>query len=114
MAKILTEEQTQEIINGALEEIKQAVIKEATSEISWQAKSAASNAVHDIVEEFISKEVKPELLVSLQKKKSAIIDAAIIGAENMAVMLAKAMAEKLSENLGTSYKRSEILKAMFD
>jgi len=114
MAKILTEEQKKEIIEGALEEIKQAVIKEATSEVSWQAKTTTSSAVHDIVEEFINKEVKPELLVSLREKKSAIIEAAILGAENMAVMLAKAMAASLAENLGTSYKRNAILKAMFD
>jgi hypothetical protein len=113
MARILTDKQTSEIINGALEEIKKAVIHEATNEVSWQAKTTVSTAVHDIVEAFINEEVKPELLVALREKKSALISAGILGAEDIAVMLAKAMSEKMAENLGTSYKRSEILKAMF-
>lgn len=111
---ILTEEQTQQIIDGALDQIKQAVIGEATEEASWRVKTAAGNAVTEIVTTFVKEEVAPEILTSLRERKSVLVNAAIASAENMAAQLAEAMSQKLAENLGGSYSRKKILEAMFD
>ena len=111
---ILNEEQTQQIVNGALEQIRQAVIDEAASEATWKVKTAVGNAVNELVTNFVKEEIAPEILTSLRENKSLLIQAAITSAEDMAVMLAKALTETLAENLGGSYNRKKILEAMFD
>ncbi len=111
---ILTKEQTQEILNGAMEQIKQAVINNAIKEASWKIQVALNDAVSGVVKTFVQEEVAPELLTSLTENKSALISAAITSAESMAIQLAKAMSAELADNLGSSYGRKKILEAMFD
>lgn len=68
---------------------------------------------NDLVKEWVLNELKPELVASLEKKKSFLIDAALISAESMAENLAKAMSEQMAENLASSYNRKKILEALF-
>lgn len=110
---ILTPEQTKEILDGAIEKIRDAVIDQATSEASWHCKSAIEHEIREIVRDFVKSEIAPEIITSLNEKKSVIIEAAIVSAENMATMLAESMAAQLAENLGKSYQREKIFKEMF-
>jgi len=110
---ILSEEQTQEILKGAMDEIRKAVVEEATRNAVWAVERAVSSKVNEIVNDFIQKEVAPEIVTSLQANKSQIIAAAIISADSMAVMLATSFSDTLAKKLGTSYERDKIFKAMF-
>ncbi len=111
---ILTEEQTKEILNGAIEQIREAVIDEATKGATWRVQESVGSAVNRVVTTFVQEELAPEIITCLREKKSVLIEAAIAGAEGLAVQLAEAMTTQLAENLGTSYKRKKILEAMFE
>ncbi len=111
--EILTEEQTKEIIDGALEQIKSGVIEEATNHAKWITRDAIADEVRNIVTDFVKKKVAPEILVSLEKQKSAIIDAAIMSAQTMAEMLAQSLTDTLAEKLKNSWDRKKIFDAMF-
>lgn len=111
---ILTETQTKEIIDGAMEQIKNGVVEEAKSHISWVTKDAVEMKIREVINKWVEKEVAPELVVSLNKNKSAIMSAAVMSAQDVAKLLADVMTKKLAENLTTSYKRNNILKALFD
>lgn len=110
---VLTEKQTQQILDGAFEQIKQTVIDEVTQRAAWDVDTAVSSVVKEVVSGFIKEEVAPEILTSLREKKSVLINAAIASAEDMAVQLAKALSATLAENLGKNYQRKKILEAMF-
>ena len=110
---ILSEEQQKEIIADAMEQIKSAVVSEATRQITWDVKNEVGKQIHSIVEDFIQVEVAPELKKLMIENKSLITDAAVTSANEMAEMLAKSITAKMAENLGTSYKRTEIFKALF-
>jgi len=69
--------------------------------------------VNDVICKFVQEQVAPEIITSLEAKKSQIIEAAIMAADQMAEDLAKGMAATLAERLGTSYSRAAIFKAMF-
>ena len=77
---ILTDEQTKSIIDGAIDKIKDAVVKQATEEAVWACKRSIASSVDEIVQKFIREEVAPEILTSLQERKSVLIEAAIANA----------------------------------
>lgn len=109
----LTEQQQQEIIDLAFEQIKTQVIETAGRQASWQIEREIATSISGIVSEFIKAEIAPEIIVSLNENKSVIIQAAITAAEEMARLLAQNMTAQLAENLGSSYKRDKIFKEMF-
>lgn len=110
----LNEEQINEILASAMEQIKAGVVTEAMRQATWKVSESLNREIDTIVKDFVTKEVAPELIISLNKNKSAIIEAGIIAADEMAKQLAASMAAKVTENLSTSYKRSAILKALFE
>ena len=111
---LISEKEVNKMVEDSLEEIKQAVIADAKSSATWACKDAITSQVSETVSKFIEENVIPELLVSLEKKKSTIIKAALISAEEMAKALAEAMTNQLIENLGTSWDRKKIFQAMFE
>ena len=110
---MFTEDQVNEILTGAFEQIKSQVIENSINQLEWDIKSRLSEEIKTVVHVFVTEEVMPELRQELILKKSEIVKAGVLAAEDMAQQLASAMAAKFSENLGTSYKRSEILKTLF-
>lgn len=110
---ILTEEQTKEIVSGAIEKIKEEVVKNATDHAIYASQSAIESSVSEIITKYIKEEVAPEILVSLSEQKSAIIKAAVVSAENLAVLLADSMTSALAEKLSRSYGRDKIITALF-
>lgn len=110
----LTPEQEKEILDAAFEHMKDTVIKTAVSSTSWKIEHELKEAVASIVTKFVADEIAPEILVSLNEQKSAIVQAAIVSADKLAVMLAESLTAKLAENLGRSYRRDEIFKKMFE
>lgn len=111
---LLTEAQTKEIVNGAIEKIKESVVNEATNQAIWTTKDEIGKSIRDIVSTFVKEEIAPGILLELNKNKSLIIEAAVVSAQSLAETLAKGMADSLAENLGTSYKRDRILKSLFE
>ncbi len=110
---VLSEEQMQEILNGAMEKIKESVIEDAIDSVSWAVKRSLTTEVDKLVGKFVKEEVGPELITSLDANKSMIIEAAIFSANKMALLLAETMSETLAERIGDSWKRDKIIKAMF-
>ncbi len=110
---ILTEEQTKEIVDSAIEQIKKEVIAKATAAAVYKIGEVVATVVGQVIEEHIREQVAPEIIGSLDEQKSFIIEAAVVSAQDMAVALAESMAKSLAENLASGYKRDDILKAMF-
>ncbi len=111
---ILTEAQIADILDGAMEHIRKAVIDEAIQNAAHTVQVSLSQTVTGVVREFVKEELAPEIVTSLRENRSALIEATIASAESMAVQLATAMSEELAQNLGSSYKRKKVLAALFD
>ena len=110
---MFTEEQTKEILEAALEEVKISVVEKAKVSVEWYTEREMAKQISLIIEEFVLKEVKPSILINLEENKSIIIDAAIIGATEMAKSLAEAMAGTMASNLADTYQRRKILEELF-
>lgn len=110
---MLTDEQKQEILNEAFEQVKAGVIKNAINHVDWNIKNELSTRTNELVKDWVLNELKPELVASLNENRSFLIEAAIISAETMAKSLAEGMAAAMAENLASSYSREKILKALF-
>jgi len=111
---MLTDTQQQEILEGALDGIKQRIIEDTIAHVEWNIKNEAANATSEIVKMWVNEELKPELIVSLEAKRSVLIESAIVAAEQLSEALAKAMTDAMVENLGSSYSRKKIIEALFN
>ena len=111
--EVLTDKQKQEILDEAFEQVKAGVIENAIHHVDWNIKSELAKRTNELVKNWVTEELGPELITSLDENKSVLIEAAIISAEKMAETLASAMAGQMVENLSSSYKRNEILKSLF-
>ena len=111
---LLTEEQKEELIKGAMDGISEYVVEQAKNQAVWTTKSVIQSKVGEAVSEYVKEEIIPALLIELQENKSMILDAAIMSASEMAVILAESMSRELAENLSQSWKRKKIFEALFD
>lgn len=109
----MTEDQIQEILDGAIEKIKEGVITDAMRGATWKVQEALNREVDKLVTDFVTKEIAPELIINLSANKSAIIEAGIISADAMAKNLSDCLADTLAKKLSSSYERGKIMKALF-
>lgn len=111
--QVLTEKQQQEIIADAIEKIKATIVDRAVSSASWDIEQALAGEIQALIREFVKAEIAPELTSSLQANKKLIIEAALVSAQDLALMLAKAMTDSAAEVIGSDYQRKKLIQTLF-
>jgi hypothetical protein len=110
---MFTEEQIKEIMEGAQDEIRTALIEDMKlslkNTVEWEIKRQTG----EVVKAFIETEIVPELQAALIDDKPVILKAAIDTANETAQILAEAMVETVRQKLGKDYERRAFLTALF-
>ncbi len=90
-------------------EVKRKMVDRLVAEHSWDI----SKQIGTVVSDFVAKEVVPEVTAHLSSVKGEITEGVIRSLATISDDLAKALAKDAAENISTSYKRTQILKAIF-
>jgi hypothetical protein len=111
---ILTEEQVKAIIDQSQAELQSAIVEQAKNDIAVSFKWTLTQELQKLVDSYIKEEIAPELSAILVTSKEGILASCTLSMEKIAVQLSETIVAQATENLATSYKRSAILKALFE
>ena len=111
---VMTEEQMKAILQESQDEIATALVEEAKLNVARELRYKMDKDIGAIVTEFIRDEIAPEIRTHLVANKSVILDSALESSNEIAARIGKALLETLTENLSSSYKRNNVMKALFD
>lgn len=109
----MNENEIREFLDENRETIKAAVREKMISTLIADHRWEISDHITKVVNEFIAKEIAPEVKAHLQSQKGPIIEAAIKTSAGLSEMIAKAMVEKAAENV-KGYRFGGLMKAIFD
>ena len=105
-------------VAGVLERNREALIRQvekaAKAAFEEAVQEKGSEAIYEVVDRFIEKEVKPELRKKLTEMKAGILKAFLEEMEKVASLFASKMFENAKKNMASSYKFGEIMKGLFD
>ena len=107
-------ESLKEIVDGAKTEIKAQLVAQVKSSLADACHWQLSQAVKAEVETFVAAEIVPELRKQLLDEKGTILEAAVRVAQATGAELENALIKEMTENLGQSWKRHEMMKTLFE
>lgn len=110
----MTEEDLKEFLDDNRESIQRAVkekmIDRLLADHNWQI----TGEIREVVKEFVSNEIVPEIKKYLADQKGPILKAALVGASEIGEALSKAVAERAAKNIATdSYQFRQVMEALF-
>jgi len=110
----MDEKQITQLIEESRESLKEKILESVREQVQWSVSRAINNEVGEIVSEFVKTELAPEIREHLIGSKTVIIEAATENLKPLADAVVKSFVDQITENLGTSYKRDKIIKALLD
>lgn len=107
---------TADFFTGILDENREAVraavrdtlLESVKKQFAWEVPEAIRKEVSD----FITSEVIPDVRAELMKNKAAFVDAATELAKAAPIELAKAMQQRIAENLTSSWKLKKVIEEL--
>jgi hypothetical protein len=90
--------------------VKRAAIDRLIAQHSWNISEQIRQAVND----FIAKEVIPDVQAHLSEYKGALVSGVIAGLSTLSDDLAKGLATDAAKTIGDSWQRQKIIKALFN
>lgn len=111
----MTEDDLKQFLEDNKEQIQSAVRTKMIESLLANHRWEISAEISKVVEEFVAKEIVPEVKTFLADQKGPILQAAIAGASQISDTLAKAIATRTAERLDPNgYQFRQVLKALFD
>jgi len=108
---------TEDEIKSFLDENKSAILstvkQKAIDRLVEQHRWDITEQISKVVNAFVIEEVVPEVKAHLMDIKGPIVEAAVRGISGLTDELAKGLAKAATENVANSYRRENILKALF-
>lgn len=89
--------------------VKQRMIAKLLEEHRWNI----GEAVNKCVREFVDQHVVPAVAAELESQKGSIIAATLHALATVSDELAKGLAADAAKNIGSEWKRREIVKSIF-
>ncbi len=111
---MLSDEKLKEILEGAEGEITKYLIDEAKKSVADKINYELQDELSKIVKDFIENELAPDIRTALMNNKPVIMKSVVKMSNKMADALSEKLLADLVENLGSSYTRGQIWKALFD
>jgi hypothetical protein len=108
----LTQEQIDQVVLAAQNEIRERATKHAADAMQHVIEHAVKSALHEEVAAFIKAEIAPAIRERLVAERPALVEAAVVGAHGCAKALAEAMVAQVTKVLATDWDRSAALKAL--
>jgi hypothetical protein len=110
----ITPEEIMAVLENHREELVAHMVEETKTEITRKINWTLAEEVNKIVKDFITTEIAPEIKAQLVENKPAILKAIAVMTEQFSMDLTEALLAQARENLNQSWKRNEIMKAMFN
>ena len=102
-----------EIMAASKERLVEEIVRSAEVRMKYLIDAALEKLIKDAVTAYFKAEIEPELTAALVLHKSAILKEIITSCYKIGESIGDAMAKKAIENLASSYKQNEMLKALF-
>jgi hypothetical protein len=104
-------------VNALLDAAKPGIIKslqdELTKTISWDAKSKIINTINAYIEEWVKKEILPELANELATQKDGMLLLGNQMGPKLVEIVTASMTVELETRLSDSYKRTKFFENLF-
>jgi len=109
----LSDDQMQQLVADATKNLQIQVQQNLTKRLEFVVTESATQLIHSHVEEWIRQNVLPDVTTLLEDGKATLLASSIEGANAIAEEFAKAMKGIALKNLESPYRRSEIIKTLF-
>lgn len=109
---MLTQEQINEAVTGAMPDILAGLRKEIAETAIYQAKQTAQQAVGKAVSDWIIENLVPEVIKTLADNKDGLVALAPTLAQNMTAAMSEAFTASITKKLESSYERKKIFEAL--
>ena len=106
-------ERVEQALNDSLPNIVEALKTEVSNTVSYQVKNEVCNQVTKTVTAWINENLAPEIQAILVQEKEGLLSIVPKISEEITSQLAVAMAKSLSDKLGSSWERKQVLEALF-
>lgn len=110
----MNDEEIKEMIEKVKPGIEQKLNDTITEQIINSLKYSLSNQVEAAVSDYVAKEIIPEVRTILDNNKEEILEEVSKNALLVCKELTEGIAVRALSNLEVSYKRSAIIKALFE
>ena len=111
---MIDEKELQKILKESQIEIRKSVVEEIKNKATQAVGYEMTLQIKTIVQEFVVDEIGTELAKVLLDQKPAILKAVVLAADQISAMLTQSIVEGVKENLGKSWTRDKIIKAILD
>jgi len=111
----MTDEEIKKIVEDALPEMREAVVKVAKEELANVLRWKLSNSAAELIATFFTTEIKPELEATLRASKAEILKHLLAAVVTLADDLEERMISVGKEKIGklSSHDMEEIFKRVF-
>lgn len=110
----MTPDDLKDFLDANADDIKAAVKAKMIEGLLQNHQWQITGEISQVVKEFVSDEIVPEVKKHLMDQKGPILEAALVGAAEMGANLAKAIAERSAKNLTSdSYQFRQVMEALF-
>lgn len=110
----MTEDDLKQFLEDNNENIKEAVRQKMIASLLEQHRWSISEQISKVVEEFVGKEIVPDIKKYLADNKGPILTAACAGAAEIGDALAKGIVERTAKKLKPDgYEFRQVMEALF-
>ncbi len=109
----MKKEMLEKMVEGCEEEIRKEVVRRVSEAFTQDVSNQVYQKLTKEVGEFLDKEIMPELQVYLTSNKGPILAGAKKAADTLSTSIETAIVAQVNEAMKESWKRSNVLKALF-
>lgn len=109
----MTEDDLKKFLEDNSEEIKRTIKQKMVERLMQDHSWELSKHIGKVVSDFVAAEIVPDVQTHLMSMKGEITAACVKSLAKISDDLASSLAKDAAENIGTGYKRTQILKAIF-
>lgn len=109
---LFTDEEIKKILEDSQDEIRTRLIEGIKDHMVRELTWSINESLDDIVKKFFDEEIAPEVCETLIGQKGVILEAFVQRLNEAIKAVAEAIVQDATENLGTSYRRRNLMNAL--
>lgn len=109
-----SDEEIAEMVVKAKEQMIQSILSDLDLSIKYSVKDSVTHAIMGQVHEYIEKEIVPALKPALLFQKETLIASMLSMSEEIGKAMAKAVFERVTKNLTSSYHLDKAIKELLE
>jgi hypothetical protein len=102
-----------EIMAASKERLVEEIVRSTEVRMKYLIDAALEDLIKTTVKAYYKAEIEPELTSALVLHKSAVLEEIVMACQGIGINVGNAITKRAIENLASSYKQGEMLKALF-